>query len=198
VSKGPAPTPVPDLAALDEDGARKAVEAVGHVVGTVTSRNDESVPAGGVLEWTHKGESPPKGVTVDLVVSDGPAPRELPNLAGKTYDEAASALDALGLDAERIDAYTDDDGSAGKVTDTDPSAGTKVGRGATVTVTVSKGQPAVPKLSDLSADEAASALQAVGLHVGSTFGPDSGDVFLTLPGEGTKVKPGASVTIYLL
>ena len=56
----------------------------------------------------------------------------------------------------------------------------------------------VPKLSGLSADEAAAALQAVGLHVGSTFGPSGGDVFLTLPGEGTKVKPGASVTIYLL
>ncbi|MEA2972046.1 MAG: eukaryotic-like serine/threonine-protein kinase [Actinomycetota bacterium] len=198
VSKGPAPTPVPDLAALDEAGARKAIEAVGHVVGTVTARNDETVPAGGVLEWTHKGESPPKGVTVDLVVSDGPAPRELPNLAGKSFDEAASALDALGLDADRIDAYTDDDGSAGKVTGTDPGAGTKVSRGTTVTVTVSKGQPAVPKLSGLSADDAAAALEAGGLHVGSTFGPNSGDVFLTLPGEGTKVKPGASVTIYLL
>ena len=198
VSKGPAPTPVPDLVAMDEAGARKAIEAVGHVVGTVTARNDETVPAGGILDWTNKGASPPKGATVDLVVSDGPAPRELPNLAGKTFDEAASALDALGLDAERIDAYTDDDGSAGKVTGTDPAAGTKVSRGATVTVTVSKGQPVVPDLSDLSADEAAAALQAVGLHVGSTFGPSGGEVFLTLPGEGTKVRPGASVTIYLL
>jgi serine/threonine-protein kinase len=198
VSKGPAPTPVPDLATLDEAGARQAIEAVGHVVGTVTTRNDEAVPAGGVLDWTLKGQTPPKGATVDLVVSDGPAPRELPNLAGKGYDEAVSALDALDLEAERIDAYTDDDGLAGKVTASDPAAGTKVSRGTTVTLTVSKGQPAVPKLNGLSADEAASALQAVGLQVGGKFGPSGGDVFLTLPAEGTKVKPGSSVTIYLL
>ena len=198
VSKGPAPTPVPDLAALDEAGARQAIEAVGHVVGTVTTRNDETVPAGGVLDWTRKGETPPKGATVDLTVSDGPAPRELPNLAGKSYDEAVSALDALDLEAERIDVYTDDDDSAGRVTATDPAAGVKVTRGTTITITVSKGQPAVPKLIGLSADEAAAALQAVGLQVGGKFGPSGGEVFVAIPSEGTKVKPGGSVTIYLL
>ena len=198
VAKGPPPTPVPDLATLDEDGARAALEGVGHTLGTVTARNDESVEAGLVLDWTRKGESPPKGATVDLVVSGGPAAREIPNLAGKTYDEAVAALTALGLDSERVDAFTDDDGSAGKVVATAPAAGESVPRGATVTVTVSMGQPEVPKLSGLSADEAAAALQAVGLQVGSRFGPSGGEVFLSLPGEGTKVKPGSSVTIYLL
>jgi len=198
VSKGPPPTAVPDLGSLDEDGARKAIEGVGHVVGTVTSRYDESVVAGGVLDWTLKGQSPPKGATVDLVVSDGPEPRELPNLAGKTFDEAAAALDALGLDVAREDVYTDDDGSAGKVVGTDPAAGEKAKRGTKVTVTISKGQPVVPKLNGLSADEAAAALQAVGLQLGNKFGPSGGDVFLAVPGEGTKVKPGASVTIYVL
>jgi len=189
---------VPDLGSLDEDGARKAIEGVGHVVGTVTSRYDESVVAGGVLDWTLKGQSPPKGATVDLVVSDGPEPRELPNLAGQTFDEAAAALDALGLDVAREDVYTDDDGSAGKVVGTDPAAGEKAKRGTKVTVTISKGQPVVPKLNGLSADEAAAALQAVGLQLGNKFGPSGGDVFLAVPGEGTKVKPGASVTIYVL
>ncbi len=198
VSKGPPPTPVPDLRQLDEAAARKAIEGVGHVVGTVTTRADESVPQGGVLDWTKKGESPPKGATVDLVVSDGPAPRELPDLSGKTFEEAAAALDGLGLDATRVDTFTDDDASAGKVVGTAPAAGETAKRGDTVTVTVSKGQPSVPKLSGLSGEEAAAALQAVGLEVGNTFGPSSGEVFLTLPGEGTKVRPGASVTIYLL
>ncbi len=198
VSKGPPPTAVPDLGPLDEAGARQAIEAVGHVVGAVTARNDETVPVGGVLDWTRKGETPPKGATVDIVVSSGPALREVPNLAGKTYDEAVAALDAVGLEAERVDTYTDDDGAAGKVVAAAPGAGERITRGSTVTVTISKGRPAVPELNGLSADEAASALSAVGLEVGGKFGPSGGDVFLTLPGEGTKVAPGSSVTIYLL
>ncbi|MEA2717625.1 MAG: eukaryotic-like serine/threonine-protein kinase [Actinomycetota bacterium] len=198
VSKGPAPTAVPDLTGLDEDGARKALADVGHVLGEVSRANSETAAEGLVLDWTRKGESPPKGASVDITVSAGPAPRHVPDLAGKTFDDAAASLSDLGLQAERIDAYTDDDGAAGKVIGSAPPAGDEVRRGAAVTLTVSKGQPTVPKLGGLSADEAASALQAVGLTVGSKFGPSSGSVFLALPGEGTKVKPGSSVTIYLL
>jgi len=198
VSKGPAPTPVPALADLDEAAARAAVVGVGHVVGTITPTFSETVEEGIVIDWTKKGESPPKGATVDLVVSAGPEPRELPALAGATYDEAVAALAALDLDATRVDVFTDDDGAAGRVVSTSPAAGEEVSRGSSVTVTVSKGRPSVPKLGGLSAEEAAAALGAVGLEVGSKFGPSSGDVFLSLPGEGTKVKPGSSVTIYLL
>jgi eukaryotic-like serine/threonine-protein kinase len=198
VSKGPPPTAVPDLAGLDEEEARRALEAVGHVLGAVTGRADEAVPAGDVLDWTLKGESPPKGATVDLVVSAGPPPRQVPNLAGATFEEAVASLEAIGLGAERIDAYTDDDGAAGRVVASVPAAGEQASRGATVTVTVSKGRPAVPRLSGLSADQAAAALQAVGLSVGNQFGPDGGEVFISIPGEGTKVAPGASVNIYLL
>jgi beta-lactam-binding protein with PASTA domain len=50
----------------------------------------------------------------------------------------------------------------------------------------------------MSSDEASAALEAVGLKLGNSFGPDGGDVFLTIPAEGTKVKPGASVNVYLL
>jgi len=197
VSKGPPPVAVPDLANLDEDGARKALDAVGHVLGTVTRTNHETVDEGLVLEWTKKGETPAKGATIDLVVSDGPAPREVPTLAGRTYDEAVASLTILGLEAERIDLFTVDDGAAGKVVSSNPAAGESASRGSVVTLSVSKGQPTVPKLGGLSGDEAAAALEAVGLTVGSRFGPSGGDVLLSLPGEGSKVKPGASVTIYL-
>ncbi|MEA2687145.1 MAG: eukaryotic-like serine/threonine-protein kinase [Actinomycetota bacterium] len=198
VSKGPPPTAVPDLATLDEAGARKAVQDAGHVVGAVTTQSDETIAEGKVITWTKKGESPPKGASIDIVVSSGPAPREVPNLAGKTYDEAAAALSAVGLGAERVDIYTDDDGAAGKVVSSSPEAGEKAKRGESVTVTVSKGQPAVPALKGLSSAAAAAALEAVGLQLGNSFGPSGGEVFISLPGEGTKLKPGASVTVYLL
>jgi len=198
VSRGPAPAAVPDLAGLDEAGVRNALEGAGHVLGTVTTKADETIDEGLVLDWTKKGETPPKGATVDVVVSSGPAPRVVPDVVGRTFDDAAGSLNGLGLQAERVEAYNDDDATAGKVVAASPAAGELVTRDSVVVLTLSKGQPEVPDLGGLSADEASAALQAVGLVLGSTFGPSGGNVFLALPGEGTKVKPGSSVTVYLL
>jgi serine/threonine-protein kinase len=198
VSKGPTPTLVPDLTGMNQAQAKQAIEAVGHTLGTVTSRNDETVDEGSVLDWTLKGQSPPKGAAVDVVLSAGPAPRTVPNLSGKSYEEAAAALSDLGLEVSRVDSYTDDDDLKGQVVGTDPAAGAKVGRGGKVTITVSKGRPVVPKLNGLNVEKATAALEAVGLKVGSKFGPGGGNVFLAVPGEGSNVKPGSSVTLYIL
>ena len=198
VSKGPTPTLVPDLAGMDQAAAKQAIEAVGHTLGNVTSRNDEEADEGTVLDWGLKGQSPPKGAAVDVVLSAGPVPRTVPNFDGKSYEEAAAALGALGLEVSRVDSYTDDDDLKGKVVGTDPASGTKIGRGGKVTVTVSKGRPVVPKLNGLNVEKATAALEAVGLKVGSKFGPGGGNVFLAVPGEGNKVKPGSSVTLYIL
>ena len=93
VSKGPTPTLVPDLAGMDQAAAKQAIEAVGHTLGNVTSRNDEEADEGTVLDWTLKGQSPPKGAAVDVVLSAGPVPRTVPNFDGKSYEEAAAALE---------------------------------------------------------------------------------------------------------
>ncbi len=198
VSKGPTPTLVPELTGMDQAAAQQAVEAVGHTLGKVTSRNDEEAAEGTVLDWAQKGQSPPKGAAIDLVLSAGPVPRTVPNFDGKSYEEAFAALSDLGLEVSRVDAYTDDDDLKGTVVGTDPAAGAKLKRGTKVTVTVSKGRPVVPKLNGLNVEKATAALEAVGLKVGSKFGPGGGEVFLAVPGEGSKVKPGSSVTLYIL
>ncbi|HTJ75973.1 MAG TPA: PASTA domain-containing protein [Acidimicrobiales bacterium] len=199
VSKGPPPTPVPDLGSMTEAQAVAAIKIVGHVPGAIDRPYDEDVPAGQVMAWTHKGESPPKGATIDLTVSAGPAPRIVPNLAGLTYDQAVAALDAKGLKASRApDQYNDDDSTAGKVVAASPSQGSTAKRGDTVTLSVSKGRPEVPSLNGLSVDDAKAKLAAVGLTLGGTYGPGGGKVFLATPSAGTKVKPGSSVDIFIL
>ena len=199
VSKGPPPTAVPDLTGMTEAQAVAAIKNVGHVPGDITRPYDEDVPAGQVMAWTHKGESPPKGATVDLTVSAGPAPRIVPSLAGLTYDQAVAALDAKGLKATRApDQYNDDDSTAGKVVAASPSQGSTAKRGDTITLSVSKGRPEVPSLNGLSVDDAKAKLAAVGLTLGGTYGPGGGKVFLSTPGSGTKVKPGSSVDIFIL
>lgn len=199
VSKGPPPTPVPDLSNMTEAGARAEIEKVGHVVGQVEKPYDERVEAGIVLSWSRKGESPPKGATIDLVVSAGPEPRVIPTLFGLTYEQAVAALEAKGLKAVRgPDKFVEDDDQKGKVILAAPGQGNSVARGATVTLTVSKGRPEVPNLNGSTREEAVTKLAAQGLTLGSVFGPSGGKVFLSTPGSGTKVKPGSSVDVFIL
>ncbi len=199
VSKGPPPTPVPDLTDMTEAKAREAIEKVGHVVGPVEKPYSEAVEAGIVMSWSSKGESPPKGATVNLVVSGGPAPRTIPTLSGRTYEQAVAALEAVQLRVARApDQYHEDDSTKGKVILASPTQGSTVKRGDVVTVTVSAGRPEVPSLNGLTAAEAEARLASVGLKLDSRFGPSGGKVFLSTPSAGSKVAPGSSVDIFIL
>jgi beta-lactam-binding protein with PASTA domain/tRNA A-37 threonylcarbamoyl transferase component Bud32 len=199
VSKGPPPTAVPDLTSLTEAAARAEIEKVGHVVGEVEKPYDETVQAGIVMNWSRKGESPPKGATVDLAVSAGPEPRVIPTLFGLTYEQAVAALEARGLKAVRgPDKFVEEDDQKGKVILAAPGQGNSVARGTPVTLTVSKGRPEVPNLNGSTVDEATAKLAAQGLVLGSKFGPSGGKVFLSTPGAGAKVKPGSSVDVFIL
>ena len=199
VSKGPPPTPIPDLTDMTEAKAKAEIEKVGHVLGEVAKPHDETVPAGVVMSWSGKGESPPKGARVDLTVSAGPAPRTVPTLSGRTYEQAVAALEAVGLKAARNpDQYSDDDSTKGKVILASPTQGATAKRGDVVTVTVSAGRPEVPSLNGLTVAEAEAKLATVGLKLDSKFGPSGGKVFLTTPNAGSKVSPGSSVDVFIL
>ena len=199
MSKGPPPTPIPDLTDLTEAKARAEIEKVGHVVGTVEKPYDETVAAGVVMDWSPKGTSPPKGATVAFTVSAGPAPRVVPTLSGRTYEQAVAALEAIGLRAARApDQYNDDDDTKGKVIIASPSQGSTAKRGDVVTMTVSAGRPEVPSVNGLTVAEAEAKLATVGLKLGGKYGPGGGKVFLSTPGAGTKVKPGSAVDVFIL
>jgi serine/threonine-protein kinase len=199
VSKGPPPTPIPDLTDLTEAKAKAEIEKVGHVVGDIARPYDETVAAGVVMSWSGKGESPPKGARVDLTVSAGPAPRTVPTLSGRTYEQAVAALEAVQLRVARNpDQYSDDDSTKGKVILASPTQGSTVKRGDVITVTVSAGKPEVPSLNGLTVAEAEAKLATVGLKLDSKFGPSGGKVFLTTPLAGSKVSPGSSVDVFIL
>ena len=196
VSKGPTPVLVPDLTDLAQDVAAERLKAAGFTV-EVTPQHDEEAPEGQVLDWSPKGVETPKGSAIALTVSAGPAPREVPDLSGQSFEDASAALAAKGLKAARAEAYSDSV-PEGQVLSASPKAGSSVDRGSTVTVTVSKGQPVVPSLGGLTEAEAKAKLEAVGLKVGAVYGPGAGKVFLTTPGAGTKVKSGSEVGLFIL
>ena len=198
VSKGPPPRPVPALAELDRAAAEKALADVGLVPKVVTQINEEK-PKGIVIDWSPKGASLPKGSDVTVIVSDGPAPIEVPDLAGKTYEEAKAVLTAKGLEVAQLEKF-DSDVEKGLVISTTPGTGARVPKGETVTIVVSKGPDLVdvPDVAGKTVDEATAVLRAAGLGVSGTGGkPNGSRVIFTDPQAGTKAKRGTGVFLYV-
>jgi serine/threonine-protein kinase len=195
VSGGPPPTPVPDLAGQSQETAAALLADDGFKA-KFDQRYDEAIPKGRVIDWNPKG-SPPKGSEISVVLSQGPAPRPVPNVAGKSYDEAATMLKAAGFAPARAEVFHDTV-PVGTVVGTSPGAGAKQEVGGKVTVNVSKGPQLVPipDVRGKNVIEATNILQAAGFVVSGTQGPANKPVTNTSPAPGTPRPRGSEVGLY--
>lgn len=201
VSRGPPPVELPDLEGATQLEAMRALEDVDFEV-RIVRQNDEAIPKDTVISWrTADVERPaelPKGTTVDLVVSDGPAPRTIPGLSGEGFEAVKARLEGMGLPVARVDRFSSEV-ERGLVISTEPAPGVTVERGTTVTVAVSKGPDlvTVPSVRGLTLAEAVQALRDAGLEPDQVIGPADGQPFDTDVGEGAQVERGTSVDIFL-
>ncbi|HEU5301850.1 MAG TPA: PASTA domain-containing protein [Acidimicrobiia bacterium] len=198
VSRGPPPVDVPVIAGLPLAEAQAQLEAVGFVV-NVVRQHDENVAVDIALgtDPPSPGQAPRESV-ISLIVSDGPAPVEVPAVAGQGYDTAAANLAEKRFAPVRRDEFSDDV-EVGIVIGTDPAAGTLAPRDSEVVVRVSKGPEliAVPPLVGLTVEAASQALADAGLSADvQNFAPGK-KVRAQDPSPGTKVKRGAKVTLFL-
>ncbi len=98
VSDGPARRFVPDVpVSLDVAEATDVLLQAGFSP-VESHRNSESVPAGRVIDFLPSpGALEDRGTTVEVIVSDGPAPRPIPNVIGLDVSEATEILQADGF-----------------------------------------------------------------------------------------------------
>lgn len=167
---------------------------------TFTRVHDERVPAGAVVSMTGASAvTVPRSTVVALLVSKGPVPRTIPDLEpGADADTTVASLDALGLRAERREVFHDEI-PAGRLVAMSPGPGSSVERGATVTVTVSKGPDlvVVPDVVGRSAEDARVQLDAAGLTTGVVHNERGGDVVDQRPDGGDEVRRGTPVNLRL-
>ena len=138
----------------------------------------------------------PKGDPVNVIVSDGPAPRTVPVIPpNSTFDQASAAITArpVGTDAPGRLQRHGARGSGRRHRVLPP--GTAVARDSTVTIIVSKGLPTIPDVSGQSVHDAASQLQAAGFTVSGVQGNPFRTVTGTDPKAGTKAPSGTGVMI---
>jgi beta-lactam-binding protein with PASTA domain/predicted Ser/Thr protein kinase len=111
------------------------------------------------------GNKIPKGNTVTIFVSTGPAKVGVPDVRNKDSTDAAAAIAALGLKPDVHQVYSTKD--PGTVVAQAPRPHVKVVKGSKVRINVSKG-PApvdVPQVVNLPFAQASSELQALGFKV---------------------------------
>ncbi len=161
---------------------------------------DEEIPEGNVVRLGNDVPTQlPEQSAVPLVVSKGPEPRTVPEIAdGATYDAVAKQLSDLGLVPKRKDVF-DDTVPANVVISLSETPGTQVPRDSTITVTVSKGPDLVkvPDLKGMHLKEAEKALQDAGLVLGQSLGNPNQTVTASSPEAGEKVKRGSEVDVLL-
>jgi eukaryotic-like serine/threonine-protein kinase len=205
VAAGPRQIPVPDVTGGLVGDAEEALVDAGLALGEVGRAFDEDVPAGRVLSSDPRaGAVIDETGTVDLVVSRGPAPREVPDLRSLTLSEAQAELRAVGLEAEVVGrSYSD--APEGQVIAQSPGRGNEVERGTTIGLTLSDGpEPVtVPNVRGQLRDEAVETLEGLGFEVevetrggiGAFLNPDR--VFDQDPGPTSELLPGESVLLYV-
>lgn len=146
VSDGPAPRPVPDVRGRTLDAAAFEVGRSGLALGEVTFSDDPTVPAGGVVSADPAiGEVVRVDTPVDLVVSAGPEPVRVPDLAGRTEETARQALEGAGFVVSlAAQLLAPGERGLGTVFEQYPDPGTLHRPGLTVTLVVGRELPAPP------------------------------------------------------
>jgi serine/threonine-protein kinase len=132
VSKGPEPIDVPQVVGTVQADATKAITDAGLVVGAVTHQPSTTVTAGAVVRQSPAGPLH-RGDTVDLVVSDGPPVVDVPDVRGRSADDARAALEAVGLQATLNQLFG---APFSLVRDQQPAPGQQVPAGSSVALTV--------------------------------------------------------------
>jgi len=197
-SRGPTLVDLPvDLVGMTQQEADAALRAEGvEMVPDFRPQDSEDAPEGQVLS-VDGPQRRPKGDTVTVFVSAGPAPRVVPDVVGDSYDDARAELEGMGLVVDR-DVDRRADGEDNEVVEVDPGVGEEVERGGTVTLTVVPGENVkVPDVVGMSLDDAREALEEEGLRSGNVIGRGDGEVFGAFPVPGTRVAPDTQVQLFM-
>ncbi|MFM6974484.1 MAG: Stk1 family PASTA domain-containing Ser/Thr kinase [Agromyces sp.] len=203
VSLGAQMLPFPNIEGATEDVARDTLKQFTVAEKSLTEFS-ATIPNGHVVRavdasgGTISGSYPEKG-SVTLVVSLGP----LPDVVGKTLEEASALLEAAGLQVTTGAEEFSDTIPAGSVISATP-ASDPIGPGGTVELVVSKGQDLVmvPDVRGMTMKKAIKVLSDAGFKVSYNTNYFPNDSILqiaqatsTNPAGGTQAKRGSEVYV---
>jgi serine/threonine protein kinase/beta-lactam-binding protein with PASTA domain len=192
-----------DVVGMEEAEATKVLDEAGIAYEIEREYSDKFEEGLVVSQSILEGQTVDEDEKVKIVISKGIEEADVPDVVGKTPDEARTLLTAAGFVVEEDEEY-DDEVEAGKIISQTPSGETKAAKGSTVTIVVSKGKEVkvatVPDLKKKTVTEAESALSEVKLKLGNVTQEYSdtiaeGKVIRQSIAAGTEVKEETAVDI---
>ena len=159
----PAQVTIPDVSNKTETAAFAALTKLG----LTPQRQEEAsatIPAERVTRTDPAAGAKTKPTsTVKVYISSGPDQVNVPDVTGKSQDDARAALQAAGLVAGNVQTENTP-ADPNTVTKTDPPANTPVAKGSTVAVFVASGQVELPDLKGKTKADATAELGALKLN----------------------------------
>ena len=133
VSKGPKPVTIPQVVGKKTQVATSALTDLGLLV-TTKDKYSEKIAEGVVIAIRPAASTiAPSGTAVELVVSKGPPPVEVPSLIDLPKNKAISVLKGLGLKPKVLEAAAT---PLNRVYSQDPPAGTMIPKGSSVIIRI--------------------------------------------------------------
>ena len=202
ISLGPERHAVPKVVGRTLDEAQAMLQGAHLSYGRAIEKYSETVEKGHVIKASPGvGTDLRRDAAVDLTVSKGQKPIDVPDFTGKDAADAERALGRLGLEVDTASKF-DDDVAKGEVIAQDPSDGTLF-KGDNVELTVSKRPELVevPRVVAMGQSAAARKLEEAGFKVefresGTYLGLHY--VLRSDPGAGTMAPKGSVITLYLV
>jgi len=205
VSQGPAPIVLPTLAGLSEDAAASAIAEAKAVPGTTDKVFDGDVEEGLVISASRESDGGDvsaggdyfEGLTVNMVVSLG----AVPDVVGKSVDDASNLLTKKGLIAQSGEETYSETVQEGDVISVAPAADGPIRAGSTLVLQVSRGPAPVeiPKVVGKPWSEAKGILEAAGFALDYNATADLLPALFTVtkvtPDGGTMAPKGSKVKI---
>jgi eukaryotic-like serine/threonine-protein kinase len=200
VSSGMPRVKLPSLVGLTVERATAKLAQNDLLLGDVTKEFSMD-RIGTVIGQRPLKERVPWGSSVNLIVSRGPEPLQVPDVTGSSGKDAAAQLRASGFVAVVVESYSNDV-PPGKVVSTAPAAGAVALQGAEIEVYVSIGpefdELKMPDVTGMNVGAARGQLEKLGLRVKVVESCEGGNVVAeTEPLAGTTVHENDLVALFV-
>ncbi|MFF4113847.1 Stk1 family PASTA domain-containing Ser/Thr kinase [Streptomyces sp. NPDC001714] len=177
VSTGAPKVVVPSVVGQNIDDAKTTLEGDKYKFVVKTKQQVSGEDPGTVLEQDPVlGAEVEKGTTITLTVAKAEEKATVPDVTGRSCDDAKAQMTANNLTGNCTEVDTTDPNQVGKVVSTDPVAGTQVKKNSSVNIQIGKAQQqtAVPSVIGQTVKQAKQTLQANGF-TNIQFNGDSSD-----------------------
>ncbi|WP_055621081.1 Stk1 family PASTA domain-containing Ser/Thr kinase [Streptomyces sp. JHA19] len=198
VSTGAPKVTVPSVIGISLEDAREKLEGDDFQFTIKTETREVSAEEPGTVldQDPQRGEEVEKGSTITLTVAKEQEQSTVPDVVGRTCDEAKAQMQDSDLTGNCTEVETQDPNQVGKVISTSPTAGSKVDKNSTVTIQIGKQaeqKAQVPNVVGQTVAQAKQTLQQAGFtNIQFENGSDQNDNALVVrqdPNAGRPADP---------